>query len=254
MPQPTFVLVHGSWQASWSWQPVRERLQAAGYRTLAPTLAGQRPGDDRSAIRFADYEASVLEVLDAESSGPVVLVGHSFGGAIISRIAELRPDRCHSLIYYSGFVPLDGESVANNLPPTMLELFEHLSAASSDRSVALPYEVVRAGFINTADDATAQSLYARFTPECYTPIFEPLALPHNHRHGIPTTYIVCRQDVALPPGAFHPGQSGRLDQARLIEIDGDHEVLLTNPRELAGALLSAVGDQLVVNAARGSTE
>jgi pimeloyl-ACP methyl ester carboxylesterase len=239
------LLVHGSWQASWSWQSVRAHLQDAGCATLAPTLPGHAPGDDRSHVRFADYEACVLEVLDRHSSA-VVLVGQSFGGAIISRIAELRPQLCQQLIYLSGFVPLDGQSVADNLPPAMLQAISALSANSPDRSVALPYELFRGAFVNAADDATARRLYPLFTPEPYAPIVEPLALPHNHRHGIPATFIASRQDLSLGPCVFHPGQSSRLDHPRLIEIDGDHEGLLTRPGVVADALLAAVRSESVV--------
>jgi pimeloyl-ACP methyl ester carboxylesterase len=243
MSKPTFLLVHGSWQASWSWDPVRVRLHAAGYPTLAPTLPGHAPGADRSAVSFAEYESAVLNVLDHEAGGPVVLVGHSFGGAIISRIAELRLERCQGLVYYSGFVPRDGESVADNLPAAMLEAIRHLSASSGDGSVALPYELFRGAFVNTADERSARELYTQFAPEPCLPIFEPLALLHNHHHGIPATFVACRQDLSLGPGVFHPGQSSRLDRPRLIEIDGDHEALLTNPDALADALLTAVATE-----------
>jgi pimeloyl-ACP methyl ester carboxylesterase len=246
MQKPTFLLVHGSWQAGWTWQAVRANLQAAGYPTLAPTLRGHAPGDDRAPISFADYELSVLNALDHLADGRVVLVGHSFGGAIIARIAELRPEQCQSLIYYSAFVPLDGESVADSLPAPMLAAIRQLSANSADASVALPYELFRSAFVNTADDATAQTLYARFTPEPSAPIFEPLALPRNHRHGIPTTFVACRQDVSLGTGVFHPGQSSRLERPRVIEIDGDHEALLTNPNALSDALLAAVATESAV--------
>jgi pimeloyl-ACP methyl ester carboxylesterase len=246
MQQPTLLLLHGSWQSSWAWQSVRERLHAAGYTTLAPTLPGHAPDDDRSHVRFADYESTVLEALDGHPDQPFVLVGHSFGGAIISRIAEVRAERCQRLVYFSGFVPLDGQSVADNLPPPMLQAITELSARSVDRSVALPYVMFRDAFVNTADDATAQRLYAQFTPEPYTPIVEPLALPHNHRHGIPTTFIASGRDRSLGPGVFHPGQSSRLDRPRLIEIDGDHQAQLTNPDLLADTLLAAVASESVV--------
>jgi pimeloyl-ACP methyl ester carboxylesterase len=244
MQQSTFLLIHGSWQAGWAWRHVREHLHAAGYRSLAPSLPGHASDDDRSAVTFADYESAVLQVLDRES-GPVVLVGHSFGGAIISRIAELRPERCEHLIYYSAFAPWDGESVADLLPAAFLDAFRQLSAQSKDRSVSLPYASLRSQFVNTADEDTAQRLISQFTAEPAAPVFEPLALPRNHRHGIPTTFISCRHDQAMPPGLFYPGQSSRLPNTRLIEINGDHEALLTNPGELAEALLAAVSPTLV---------
>jgi hypothetical protein len=98
----------------------------------------------------------------------------------------------------------------------------------------------RSAFVNTADEDTARKLFTQFTAEPAQPVFEPLALSRNHRHGIPAVFISCRDDQAMPPGLFHPGQSGRLQDARMFEIDGDHEALLTNPRGLGDALLAAV--------------
>jgi hypothetical protein len=84
-------------------------------------------------------------------------------------------------------------------------------------------------------------IYPRLVPEPYGPIFETLSLTRFERLGLPTAYITCRHDLTLPPGTFHPGQSGRLTAPRLIEIDGDHEALFTAPDRLAGALLTAIG-------------
>jgi pimeloyl-ACP methyl ester carboxylesterase len=236
----TFLLVHGSWHDGGCWSAVAERLSDSGFQSLTPTLTGHSTHDDRGRVTHDDYVSSVLEALDVES-GPVVLVGHSFGGSVISRVAELRPERCRSLVYYSAFVPRDGERVADSLPEPMLAFLEDAAAASPDRSIALPYELFRSTFANTADQATVEAIYPCLVPEPRGPIFERLSLPRFERLGVPTAYITCRQDLTLPPGTFHPGQSGRLTAPRLIEIDGDHEALFTAPGRLAGALLTAIG-------------
>jgi pimeloyl-ACP methyl ester carboxylesterase len=159
---------------------------------------------------------------------------------VISRVAELRPERCRSLVYYSAFVPRDGERVADSLSAPLLAFLEETAAASPDRSIALPYELLRSAFANTADRAAVDTIYRRLVPEPHGPIFEPLSLPRFARLGLPTAYITCRHDLTLPPDAFHPGQSSRLNAPRLIEIDGDHEALFTAPGRLAEALLAAV--------------
>jgi pimeloyl-ACP methyl ester carboxylesterase len=236
---PTFVFVHGNWHDGRSWSQVRTHLSEAEYRSIAPTLPGRVADDDRASVTHDDYVAAVDAALDSVD-GPVVLVGHSFGGSVISRLAELRPDRCAGLVYYSAFVPRDGERVADSLPPAFIEFLNGGAAASADRTVALPYEVFRDTFANTVHDETARRLHATLVPEPYGPIFEPLALPSEARDAIPTTYIACRDDRTLPPGTFHPGQSGRLRSCTLIEIDGDHETLLTAPERLAWALLRSL--------------
>jgi pimeloyl-ACP methyl ester carboxylesterase len=196
-------------------------------------------GDDRLGVRHGDYVASVLDAL-AGISAPAVLVGHSFGGSVISRVGELHPEQCRGLVYYSAFVPRDGERVADSLPAQLIEFLDQAAAASADRTIRLPDELLQLAFANTAATDTLGRIRALLVPEPHAPIFETLSLPSFTSLGIPTAYISCRDDLSLSPGAFHPGQSSRLHEPELIEIDGDHECLLTAPERLADALLEAL--------------
>jgi len=139
-------------------------------------------------------------------------------------------------------VPCDGEPV--DLPAPFLDTIRQLATASPDNSIALPYEAFRSGFANTATEAEAERIYARLTPEPFGPVVEPIPLPRFDALDIPSVYISCRQDQAMPPGHFHPRQSSRLRQPRLIEVDSDHEALLTAPDRLTDAILAAVAPLL----------
>jgi pimeloyl-ACP methyl ester carboxylesterase len=236
--QPTLILIHGSWHDGSAWAQVQAQLAAAGVRSHAPTLRGHEPAANSRLITHDDYVATVLELLAAETS-PVVLVGHSFGGSVISRVAALQPERCCGLIYYSAFVPRDGERVADSLPEGMLAFLNQSADASPDRSITLPYDLFRQAFANTASALTAELHYQSLVPEPYGPIFETLALPNLDELGIPSAYIHCTQDHSLPAGTFHPGQSSRLKTATIIELDADHEALFTAPDRLATAALDA---------------
>jgi len=237
----TFVLVHGSWHQGTCWSAVASRLADAGFPSLTPTLPGHGTTDDRrGSVTHDDYVASVEAAVEA-APGPVVLVGHSFGGSVISRVAERHPERCHLLVYYSAFVPRDGERIADSLPGPFIEFLEAAAAGSADRSVVLPKDMFTSAFANTAGQAEADAIYRQLVPEPYGPIFEQLPLSKFDGLGIPSAYISCKQDQALPPGSFHPGQSSGLKAPQLIEIDGDHETLYTSPGSLAWALLTAVG-------------
>ena len=88
----TLILVHGSWHTGSCWSAVQEQLAEAGIDSRAPTLPGRGGADRALEVRHAGYVSAVLDVLDAVAE-PAVLVGHSFGGSVISRVAELRPDR-----------------------------------------------------------------------------------------------------------------------------------------------------------------
>jgi pimeloyl-ACP methyl ester carboxylesterase len=235
---PTLVLVHGSWQDGRCWSSVQQHLAVSGIHSLAPTLPGHRDGDDRLAVSHSDYVDSVIAALDRLGE-PAVLVGHSFGGSIISRVAELRPADCHGLIYYSAFVPRDGERVADSLPAQFVEFLDQ-AAARVDRAIELPDQALREAFANTADEETLARIRALLVPEPYAPIFDTLALPAFPGLPIPTVYISCHDDRTMPPGTFHPGQSSRLRDPKLIETDGDHMCLLTASERLADTLLEAL--------------
>jgi pimeloyl-ACP methyl ester carboxylesterase len=233
----SFVLVHGSWQGGWAWEEVARRLEARGHRALAPTLPGHhRPGEDRARIGHDDLVAAVLATLEDAGPGPVVLVGHSLGGAVIGQVADRRPDRVARLVYCDAFVLRDGEAVADLLPASFAANLRALAAASPDRSLPLPWELWRTAFMQTADEAAAKVAFARLVPDPYRTTFDPVHLPRLAGLDLPATFIHLRQDRTMPPGFWHPGMSGRLPGAALIELDGDHQAMLTAPGPLADAL------------------
>jgi pimeloyl-ACP methyl ester carboxylesterase len=246
------ILVHGSWHEGRCWSEVQEHLTAASVESLAPTLPGHYLGASRRDVTHDDYVSCVTDALD-RMSVPAVLVGHSFGGSVISRVAEVRPERCHGLVYYSAFVPLDGERVADSLPPQLVDFLDDAAAASGDRTISLPEALLRDSFANTADADTLKRVASQLVPEPRAPIFEALSLPRFPSPTIPAAYIACSQDLALPPGAFHPGQSSRLPHVELIEIEGDHESLFTAPERLADALLAALNAIDVARRAQAAT-
>jgi pimeloyl-ACP methyl ester carboxylesterase len=115
----TFVLVHGAWHGGWSWKRVRPLLTGRGYDVFTPTLTGN---GDRShlASRDVGLEIHIIDVLNVpqwEELSDVVLCGHSYGGMVISGVADRVPERIRSLVYVDAFVPLDGQSIMDQLPP-----------------------------------------------------------------------------------------------------------------------------------------
>ncbi len=238
-PLPPLILVHGSWHDGRCWSAVQRHLAAVGVGSVTPTLPGHGADGQARTVSHQDYVSCVIAALDAVP-GPAVLAGHSFGGSVISRVAELRPERCRGLIYYSAFVPRDGERVADSLPAPFVDFLDHAAAGSTDNTITLPDELLRQAFANTADDHALARIRTMLVPEPHAPVFETLSLPTFTSLQIPAAYISCRDDRSLPPGTLHPGQSSRLADPELIEIEGDHESLLTAPARLADALLQAL--------------
>jgi pimeloyl-ACP methyl ester carboxylesterase len=132
--EKTFVLIHGSWHGGWAWQGVIRHLEEKGHRVYAPTLAGHGPAAERAGITHADCVNSVVDIIKKHDLREVVLVGHSFGGSVISRVVEYVPDRIERLIFLDAFVLEDGQSVYDNLPPYLIDLLNRLSQASPNNT------------------------------------------------------------------------------------------------------------------------
>jgi pimeloyl-ACP methyl ester carboxylesterase len=248
----TFVLVHGSWHGGWAWDGVRALLHQEGHRTLAPTLAGHGAGAQRAGIRHADCVESVVAAVEGAELTDVVLVGHSFGGSVISKVVEQVPDRVKRLVFFTAFVLENGQSVADNLPPEQVEEFAALAAASPDDTVACPWEVFRDFFMQDAPEEAARGVFDRLCPQPYRTWTDRLDLSRFYELDTPMSYIACRDDLALSPGAWHPGMSSRLGDFDFLEMPGSHEVMFTRPREVAESIVLASGGHPLEESKRGN--
>lgn len=238
----TFVLVHGSWHGGWGWEQVAARLREQGHTVYTPTLAGHGPGVERAGITHKDCVDTVVNLIEGENLRDVVLVGHSFGGTVISKAVERVPERIKRLVYWVAFVLNDGESLNDNVPEAYVDLFGSLAAASPDNTVMMPWEIWVSAFMQDATEAEAQEIYLKLSPEPYQPFVEKLDLKRFWSLDTPKSVVFCRQDIALPEGYWHPKMSSRLGQYKLVEMDGSHEALFTRPVELADNFIVAAHD------------
>lgn len=238
----TFVLLHGSWHGGWAWEPTAWCLRELGHRAHAPTYPGHRPGEDRSGVTHDDYVASVTRFIESRDLRDVVLVGHSFGGSVVSRVAEELPGRLRRLVFHTAFVLEEGTSVNDNLAPEQTALFARAAAESPDNTVACPWEVFRDLFMQDAAVADARSVWERLVPQPYQPWEAKLDLSAFHRTEVPKSFVALEDDRALPEGSWHPRMSSRLGAYKLVRMGGSHEVMFTRPSELARKLVEASGD------------
>jgi len=238
-----FVLIHGSWHDASAWDSVIKVLESNGHCAFAPTLAGHGKDAPRT-ISHAECVASAVEFITANNLKDFVLVGHSFGGTIITKVAEAVTDRIRRLVFWNAFVPLDGNSLSDETPPHYRELFDKLAADGGDAGLMLPFNIWRDAFINDADEAFARSTYELLTPEPPRMFSDKLDLKKFYSLTIPRSYLNCTEDTALPPGewGWHPRMSSRLGLYRLVQMPGSHEVIYTNPVGLAGKIIEAGRD------------
>lgn len=114
----TFVLVHGAWMGGWGYKPVARRLREAGHEVHTPTLTGlgERTHLASPAITLSTHIQDVVNVFDYENIERAVLVGHSYGGMVVTGVASKLADRLSSLVYLDAFLPEDGEALWDIAP------------------------------------------------------------------------------------------------------------------------------------------
>lgn len=210
---------------------------------MPPTLAGNRPDDDRSSIGLSDAIESAVQYITDHNLSNVRLVGHSYGGMVISGVADRITERLARLVYVNAFVPLDGQCLNDLVPPHYIEMFDAI-AAQNKNSIMLPFPVWREAFINDGDLETAQSSYEKLNPHPYKTFTEAISLKQPLAQlEIGKSYLNCQQDTAMPHShPWHPRLSERLGLFRLVETSGSHEAWFTDPKGLAQAIIVAGRD------------
>jgi pimeloyl-ACP methyl ester carboxylesterase len=109
----TFVLVHGAWHGSWCWKRVRAALLARGHHVFTPTLTGvgERSHLLSPHVNLKTHIEDVVNLIRWEELSDVVLCGHSYGGCVITGVADRLPNRIGAMVYLDAFTPEDGESL-----------------------------------------------------------------------------------------------------------------------------------------------
>ncbi|MDX2703885.1 alpha/beta hydrolase [Streptomyces sp. PA03-6a] len=231
-PKPTVVLVHGAWADSAGWTGVAKRLQADGYPVTAPATPLRGLGSD--AAYLADYLKTV--------KGPVVLVGHSYGGAVITDAATGNPN-VKALVYIAAFAPDKGESIADLVGkypgshlsddpaapvPTALNAVPFTQAdGSTGVDLYIKPDKFRDVFMsNRVSKSKAAALAATQRPITAQAVGEPSAATPAWK-TIPSWYLVARDDRTIPPAAERFMASRA--HAHTVETDGPHAVHVTDP-------------------------
>ena len=233
-----FVLVHGAWHGGWSWQPVASRLRGAGHRVSAPTCPGLGINDDPRDVTLADCVDSVVSQVEQAGAGDITLVGHSWGGYVIAGAAPRLASRLKRLVFWSAFVPQAGRSLHDEVPPAYQGLFAQLAGGSADNTVAMPLEVFQGAFMGDADPAAAATAHSVLRPQPYRTFTDDPPGGEAYRDlGIPLSYVLSSDDVALPPGEYGWDRFAERIKVTPVTVPGGHESMFSRPAELAGALI-----------------
>jgi pimeloyl-ACP methyl ester carboxylesterase len=232
----TFVLVHGGGHGGWCFQPLARLLRAAGHDVYTPTLTGV--GERRHLISpDVDLDLhiqDVVNVLRYEDLYDVILLGHSYGGLVITGTADRALDRVGQLVYLDASIPEDGESLAV-LSPVLMEQARSGARVVEGVELVLWPEDYPPEFFGINDPKTAAWARERLTPHPWRTFEQPIRLSHtNAVKKIPRTNINCSETLRIRP---LERRQRALEADRVYEIDTGHDLMITEPGAVADMLL-----------------
>ena len=201
----TVVLVHGAWHGAWCWDRVVEGLAARGVNAVAIDLPGHGASTEPLGDLHGDA-AAVGRALDA-LDGPVVLCGHSYGGAVISEAAAGHPNVRH-LVYLAALMLDTGESCSRSVPMPAggapgpeSELGPAMQFSDDGTTVTVDPVAGRGIFYADCSDVDIDWAMARLGPQPAITLQQPV--PAAAWREVPSTYVVCADDRAIPPWIQH---------------------------------------------------
>ncbi len=229
----TYVLVHGAWHGGWCWRRVTPLLQAAGHSVFTPTLTGlgERAHLASPEVDLNTHVSDVVNLLECEELQDVILVGHSYGGMVITGVSERAAARLKHVVYLDAFIPRDGQALADLLAPQFRD--DLLQQAQSGGGRIPPFPVERYGVFAAADVAWVAP---KLVPHPVKTLTTPVALKQPQALALPKTYVYCNAPAMGPFDQFveqvqtTPGWQYR-------ELATGHDAMVTMPRELAELLL-----------------
>jgi pimeloyl-ACP methyl ester carboxylesterase len=233
----TFVLVHGAWHGAWCWFKVIPLLEKAGHTTVAVDLPSH--GIDRTPTSEVSLELcaeAVCRVLD-ECREPVILVGHSMGGVVISRAAELRPGKVEKLVYLAAFLLPSGVTILEATPPdTRAKTVASLVIKDGGHAASLRAEALRHMFYADCDEADVALARTLLVPQAMAVSATRLSTSSENWGRVPRFYVECTLDNAIPIEAQR-AMSLQLPCRRVITMETSHSPFFSAPGELSDHLL-----------------
>lgn len=229
MPK-TFVLVHGAWHGGWGWVRLAELLRRQGHVVFTPTLTGlgERSHLISAAVNATMHITDVVNVIRYERLSDIVLVGHSYGGTVISGVAEIVPDKISSLVFLDAFIPDDGQATVDMVQPAVKEI---ILAAAARGETTVPVRNAAAFNVNEKDQPWVDSLAG---PQPIGAMTEKLKLTGARERIANKVYI---RAAGYPNVSFEAAHArAKAEGWRTYAVTCGHNVMIDMPERLAEIL------------------
>ena len=230
----TFVLVHGAWHGGWCWRRVADRLRRDGHVVFTPTLTGlgERSHLLRPEIDVATHVADVVNVMHWERLTEAVLCGHSYGGFIISGVAQAMPALIRSIVFLDAFVPENGDTFQKLTVPIIQDA---VRAALQRGDLSVPAPPAEAFGVNEADRQWVDDFCV---PQPIGTFTSPIPLSGAQENIARKTYI--RATCSQTPSFDRALAMAQLDPSwHCHEVPCGHDVMVDMPDRLTDLLLQA---------------
>jgi pimeloyl-ACP methyl ester carboxylesterase len=236
------VLVHGAWHGAWCWAALQAELDRQGVASIAVDL----PGHGASTLPLSDMYGDARHVVDVATrvGRPVVLVGHSYGGAVITEAAHILAGsdnaghrRVEHLVYLAAFCLEEGESVMSiaTSPVGGPVLLVEAMLPGSEGSTVLDPDKAHAALYGSCSAEISTAATARLSPQPMSTFGQPVS--GSPWKNVPSTYVVCERDEAVHPG-HQRHMAARCGQVHVF--DTDHSPFVSMTTETARVVIDAV--------------
>ena len=232
-----YVLIHGASHGAWCWEALTQKLEAKGHTVVTLDLPGHgRRAGEYAKASIGAYAGAVVDAMALSGVTRGIVVGHSMGGVVISKVAELVPERIVHLVFLAAIVLPSGSSVCDQFIPAVQTMLRGLAQAGGNQTFRFPAETAWARWMNDLPRGhpAVQEALARLTPQPLRPWAERVDLTRFYALALPRTYIRCLKDAAVTPERAL-AYAERLG-VKPIDLDSAHDAMLSDPEPLARIL------------------
>jgi pimeloyl-ACP methyl ester carboxylesterase len=239
----TFLLVHGAWHGGWCYKRVAARLRAAGHEVYTPTLTGlgERTHLMNRTVNLDTHVHDVIGVIRWEELDDIVLCGHSYGGMVISGVADKMPGKIRSIVYLDAFVPANGKSAMDLMSPETQGAFREDAKQNGEGYLMTP--IPAAAFsVNPKDAAWVDRMCVKHPLACFE---QKIARDGESAKIGRRTYILAAGWAPSPAlGGVSPfvevaERLKRDKEWHVVSVPCGHDVMVDMPGELAELLIAA---------------